>query len=37
VFSSDETGFIDATGSQVTIIERLATPVAQRLSSGGGS
>jgi hypothetical protein len=30
VFMSDETGFIDASGGQVTLIERLAAPVTQR-------
>ena len=32
VFTSDETGFIDASGGQVTLIERLAAPVTQRVT-----
>jgi len=35
VFSSDSTGFIDSSQDGVTIVERIAGPVAQRLSSPG--
>ena len=37
VFDSGSTGFIDSSQDGVTIVERLATPVAQRLSSSSGA
>lgn len=30
VFSSEQTGFIDASGNQVTLVERIAAPITQR-------